>query len=217
MIELYHVYKYYEDIPALEDINLTVNKGDMVLITGPSGAGKTTLLKLIFMEEAPSRGQIFFGGHAINNVKKHEIPNFRRQMGFIFQDFRLLQNLTVFNNLSIVLEAYGFTRKHIMERIREVLKEVGLLHKIGVPVKKLSGGEQQRVAIARAIIGNPSVILADEPTGNLDPSLTHQIMELFQTLNFKGTTIVMATHDYTLVERYGRKVIYLEGGRVVKG
>lgn len=217
MIELYHVYKYYEDTPALEDINFTVEKGDMTLITGPSGAGKTTVLKLIFMEEPPSRGQIFFGSQAITSLKRHQIPYFRRQMGFIFQDFRLLQDVPVFDNLALVLEAYGFKRKHIMERVREVLKEVGLMHKIGVLVKKLSAGEQQRVAIARAIIGNPSLILADEPTGNLDPVLTHQIMRLFQTLNFKGTTIIMATHDYMLVEKYGRRVIHLEEGKVVKG
>lgn len=215
MIELYHVFKFYEEVPALEDINLRVEKGDMVIITGPSGAGKTTLLKLIFMEEKPTRGQILFMGQNLSNLKKHEIPRYRRQMGFVFQDFRLLENLSVYENLSLAMEVLWYSRRYIDERIRNVLQEVGLLHKIYVPVKKLSGGEQQRVAIARSIINNPPLILADEPTGNLDPYLTEEIMKLFKTLNHRGTTVILATHDINLL-KYGRNILRLERGRIVR-
>ncbi len=213
MIELYHLYKYYEEIPALEDINLRIEKGDMVIITGPSGAGKTTLLKILFMEEKPTRGQILFMGQNISNLRKSEVPFFRRNMGFVFQDFRLIEEMSVYENLSMAMEVLWYTKRYTDMRIRSVLQEVGLLHKLHVPVKKLSGGEQQRVAIARAIINSPPLILADEPTGNLDPYLTEEIMKLFKTLNYKGTTVVIATHDMGLL-KYGRNVIRLEKGRL---
>lgn len=214
MIELYHLYKYYEDVPALEDINLKIEKGDMVIITGPSGAGKTTLLKLIFMEEKPTKGQILFMGQNISNIKKNEVHLYRRQMGFVFQDFRLIEELSVYENLSLAMEVLWYSKKHTDMKIRSALQEVGLLHKIYVPVKKLSGGEQQRVAIARSIINSPPLLLADEPTGNLDPYLAEEIMKLFKTLNYRGTTVVIATHDVGLL-KYARNVVKLEKGRMV--
>lgn len=213
MIELYHLYKYYEDVPALEDINLKIEKGDMVIITGPSGAGKTTLLKILFMEEKPTRGQILFMGQNISNVKKNEIPFLRRNIGFVFQDFRLIEEMSVYENLSLAMEVLWYSKKYTDMKIRSVLQEVGLLHKIHVPVKKLSGGEQQRVAIARSIINSPPLLLADEPTGNLDPYLTEEIMRLFKTLNYRGTTVIIATHDMELL-KYARNVVRLEKGRV---
>lgn len=214
MIELYHLYKYYEDVPALEDINLKIEKGDMVIITGPSGAGKTTLLKLIFMEEKPTRGQILFMGQNISNIKKNEVHLYRRQMGFVFQDFRLIEELSVYENLSLAMEVLWYSKKYTDMKIRSVLQEVGLLHKIYVPVKKLSGGEQQRVAIARSIINSPPLLLADEPTGNLDPYLAEEIMKLFKTLNYRGTTVIIATHDVGLL-KYARYIVKLERGRIV--
>jgi cell division transport system ATP-binding protein len=213
LIELYHLYKYYEDVPALEDINLKIEKGDMVIITGPSGAGKTTLLKILFMEEKPTRGQILFMGQNISNVKKNEIPFLRRNIGFVFQDFRLIEEMSVYENLSLAMEVLWYSKKYTDMKIRSVLQEVGLLHKIHVPVKKLSGGEQQRVAIARSIINSPPLLLADEPTGNLDPYLTEEIMRLFKTLNYRGTTVIIATHDMELL-KYARNVVRLEKGRV---
>jgi cell division transport system ATP-binding protein len=214
LIELYHLYKYYEDVPALEDINLKIEKGDMVIITGPSGAGKTTLLKLIFMEEKPTRGQILFMGQNISNIKKNEVHLYRRQMGFVFQDFRLIEELSVYENLSLAMEVLWYSKKYTDMKIRSVLQEVGLLHKIYVPVKKLSGGEQQRVAIARSIINSPPLLLADEPTGNLDPYLAEEIMKLFKTLNYRGTTVIIATHDVGLL-KYARYIVKLERGRIV--
>lgn len=215
MIELYHLYKYYEDVPALEDINLKVEKGDMVIITGPSGAGKTTLLKLLFMEEKPTKGQILFMGQNISNVKKNEVPFLRRNMGFVFQDFKLIEEMSVYENLSLAMEVLWYSKKYTDMKIRSVLQEVGLLHKIHVPVKKLSGGEQQRVAIARSVINSPPLLLADEPTGNLDPYLTEEIMKLFKTLNYRGTTVIIATHNMGLL-KYARNVVRLEKGRVFK-
>jgi len=215
LIELYHLYKYYEDVPALEDINLKVEKGDMVIITGPSGAGKTTLLKLLFMEEKPTKGQILFMGQNISNVKKNEVPFLRRNMGFVFQDFKLIEEMSVYENLSLAMEVLWYSKKYTDMKIRSVLQEVGLLHKIHVPVKKLSGGEQQRVAIARSVINSPPLLLADEPTGNLDPYLTEEIMKLFKTLNYRGTTVIIATHNMGLL-KYARNVVRLEKGRVFK-
>lgn len=213
MIELYHLYKYYEEVPALEDINLKIEKGDMVIITGPSGAGKTTLLKLLFMEEKATRGQILFMGQNISNVKKNDVPFYRRNIGFVFQDFKLIEEMSVYENLSLAMEVFWYSKKYIDMRIRSVLQDVGLLHKIHVPVKKLSSGEQQRVAIARAIINSPPLILADEPTGNLDPYLTEEIMKLFKTLNYRGTTVIIATHNISLL-KYARNIVRLERGRI---
>jgi len=216
MIELYHLSKTYErEIIALADINLKVNKGEFVYITGPSGAGKTTLLKLLFVAERPSGGQILISGRNITRIKARDIPYLRRQIGVVFQDFKLIPHWTVFQNVAFVLEIMGGKRKEIRRRVRETLKRVQLHHRIDSYPLKLSGGEQQRIAIARALINQPQILLADEPTGNLDPDITHEIIKFFVEINDRGTTVLFATHDRNLIATYPRRVVALNQGRLV--
>jgi len=216
MIEFHHVSKLYHTTPALSDINLKINKGDFAFLTGPSGAGKTTLLKLIFSSERPSNGEIIVNGVNITRLKPSAIPYLRRKIGVVFQDFKLIATKTVFENVALTLDIIGMSRKVIKRRVWQVLKWVGLLQKIDAYPSCLSGGEQQRVAIARAIINSPLLLLADEPTGNLDPGLSLEIMKLFKAINTRGTTIVVATHNRAMAESFSQNIIGLSHGRIEK-
>lgn len=216
MIQMFHVFKAYPgDPPSLSDINLHVRKGEFVFLTGPSGAGKTTLLKLIFCAEAVTQGQVLVGGTNVARIREGGIPYLRRNIGVVFQDFKLLPRRTVADNVALTLDVLGVPRSESRERVRRMLKHVGLEHKADVLPPKLSGGEQQRVVIARALVNDPTILLADEPTGNLDPALTVEIMDLLQEVNVRGTTVVVATHDSTLLERYQKRTIRLERGSIV--
>lgn len=214
MIEFHQVSKVYTTTAALQDINLKINKGDFVFLTGPSGAGKTTLLKLILLSERPTKGEIIVNGINITRLKPSAIPYLRRKIGVVFQDFKLIPHKTVFENVALALEIVGLNRKLIKRRVWQVIKWVGLLQKIDAYPPHLSGGEQQRVAIARAIINNPILILADEPTGNLDPALSLEIMKLFKAINTRGTTIVLATHNRTVAESFSSNIISLSHGMI---
>jgi cell division transport system ATP-binding protein len=216
VIELYHVVKSYPEAerPALDDVTLTIEKGDFCLLTGPSGAGKTTLLRLLFFAETATRGQVLINGKNLARVKRSEIPYLRRNLGVVFQDFKLLPNFTVLDNVALSLEVQGRSRVYVRQRAEQVLRDVGLAHKLDASCDKLSGGEQQRVAIARALVTDPAILLADEPTGNLDPERSEAIFELLEKANARGTTVVVATHDPALIDRGKRRVIHLEDGRV---
>lgn len=217
MIQLYHVYKTYGgEQYALHDLTLTANKGDFLFVTGPSGAGKTTLLKLIHCTEQATRGQLLIDGINLQRLKRSSIPYFRRKIGVVFQDFKLLGERTVFANVGLALEVTGRPRSYIEKKVRQVLRLVGLDGKENHLCCRLSGGEQQRVAIARAVASNPLLVLADEPTGNLDDEITLEILELFREINRRGTTVVFATHNKELIGMVpGAKVGMLRKGRLV--
>jgi len=216
MIQFFHVYKAYPgDPPSLLDINLTIGKGEFVFLTGPSGAGKTTLLKLIFCGEKATRGQILVGGRNVARIRESAVPYLRRNVGVVFQDFKLLPHRTVADNVAFTLDVLGVGRAECRDRVMRMLKLVGLEHKASSLPLRLSGGEQQRVVIARALVNDPTILLADEPTGNLDPVLTLEIMDLLMDVNVRGATVVVATHDATLLERYGKRTVRLERGLVV--
>jgi cell division transport system ATP-binding protein len=213
MIQLFNVSKQFPgSVSALSEVSFQVEKGEFVFIAGPSGAGKTTLLRLLFCEEKPSIGQILVDNTNLSRMPRRQIPLYRRQLGVIFQDFRLIRYKTVADNVALPLEILGVDRELRRRKTLIALKEVGLAHKIGSYPPSLSGGEQQRVAIARAIIGNPKIILADEPTGNLDAALAGEIMKLLEQFNVRGTTVLVATHDDEMIARLGRRVIQLERG-----
>ena len=217
MVQLFNLCKAYsKDGNALEDINLKIPKGDFVYITGPSGAGKSTLLKLLYAAEKPTRGQILINGQNITRMGTSRIPYLRRQLGIVFQDFKLIPSRTIFENVSFPLEVRGRKRYEISKKVYQALKSVGLEHKLTKHPLELSGGEQQRVAIARALVMEPLVLLADEPTGNLDPEVTLDIMELFKSANARGTTVLLATHDREMIRRFPRRQITLESGRLVE-
>jgi cell division transport system ATP-binding protein len=216
MIQLYHLSKIYPNtIHALDDVSLHVNKGEFVFLTGPSGAGKTTLLKLIYCEEGPTRGEILVNGINISRIKPSQIPYLRRNIGIVFQDFKLLRDLTVFQNVAFALEATGTRGRELKRRTWNALRMVGLVDRMDEMPLQLSGGEQQRVAIARALVNNPPILLADEPTGNLDPDITLDIINLMNNLNTWGMTIVIATHNTDLVGKYSKRVIRLNEGRII--
>jgi cell division transport system ATP-binding protein len=216
MIQFFNVNKIYSgNIHALSDITLRVNRGEFVFLTGPSGAGKTSLLKLIYCEESPTQGEILVNGINVSRIKRSQIPYLRRNIGIVFQDFKLLKDLTVFQNVTFALEVTGVRGKELKRRAWKTLRMVGLLDKMDEMPLKLSGGEQQRVAIARALVHNPPILLADEPTGNLDPEITLDIINLMNNFNASGTTIVVATHNTDLVRKYSKTVIRLVDGRTV--
>ena len=218
MVSLFHVDKMFQGgIEALSDVSVEVSKGEFVFITGSSGAGKSTLLRLVFGTERASRGQIIVNGRNITRIKPSKIARFRRDIGFIFQDFKLLQRRTVFENVAIAREVAGVSPKDVRRSVYLALGSVGLKEKMDRRPPVLSGGEQQRVAIARALVHEPVLILADEPTGNLDHDLAIEIMEQFVLVNEKGTTVIVATHDKELVKRVGGRQVVLEKGRVVDG
>jgi cell division transport system ATP-binding protein len=215
MIQAFHVYKQYDrESSALSDITLHVEKGEFCFLTGPSGAGKTTFLKLVFREELPTQGQILVGGRNVTAIPAGQIPELRRSIGVVFQDFKLLKRKTILENVAFVLRILSVPKSERRRRAFAALKAVGLHHKLHAYPLQLSGGEQQRVAIARALINEPILLLADEPTGNLDPEMAQEIMALFQDVNSRGTTVLVATHDREMIQRLGKRVITLERGRV---
>lgn len=214
MIQLFHVSKYYDRRLALSDITLEIDKGEFILLMGASGAGKSTLLKLLIGAEQPDEGQIFVQGRNVSKLSSSEIPALRRRIGIVFQDFRLLAKKTVFDNVSLPLLVQGLSNGEIRRKVAEALKAVGLDHRRDQLPPALSTGEQQRVCIARAIVNGPIVLLADEPTGNLDPELTSEIIELFKLINARGTTVMVATHDPQVMAQVNRRVISLAEGKL---
>ncbi|MFD3259410.1 cell division ATP-binding protein FtsE [Paenibacillus lentus] len=217
MIEMQDVWKTYPNgTHALRGVSVQIDRNEFVYVVGPSGAGKSTFMKLIYREEVPTKGQISVNGFNIGRLKPRKIPYVRRNIGVIFQDFRLLPKLTAYENVAFALEVIEAPKKVIKKRVMEVLDLVGLKNKANRDPSQLSGGEQQRVAIARAIVNNPSVIIADEPTGNLDPETSWGIMQLLDEINFRGTTIVMATHNKDIVNSMRKRVIAIEQGHIVR-
>ena len=217
MIELKNVSKVYDNGSiALDHVSLHIGKGAFVFVVGASGAGKSTLIKLLSYEELPSRGSVFVNGIEVNKLAKNRVPYLRRKMGIVFQDFRLLPNKTAQENVAFAMEVIEAPRRLIRRRVRDVLDLVGLVGKADALPKNLSGGEQQRVAIARAIVNRPLLLIADEPTGNLDPETSRDIMEVFKKINHMGTTVLMVTHDKTLVDMMNKRVIEIDGGKVVR-
>jgi len=216
MIQMFHVTKAYPgDPPVLSDISLDIEKGEFVFLPGPSGAGKSTLLKLMFLAERPTRGQVLIAGRNIARLRESGIPYLRRNIGVVFQDFKLLPTRTVAENVGFTLDVLGVPRDEVRDKSIKMLQRVGLAHKAEVSPLKLSGGEQQRVSLARALVNDPALMLADEPTGNLDPALTVEIMDLLCDVNARGTTIVVATHDASLISRYEKRTLRLERGTLV--
>jgi len=217
LIRLFHVSKSYAAGQfALRDVSVEIKKGELVFLTGPSGAGKTTLMKLLFAAERPSEGQILVLGRNVARVGEAGIPRLRRRVGVVFQDFKLIATRTVEENVAVTLEVIGTPPREARARVFAMLKRVGLQHRRHARPAALSGGEQQRVALARALVNEPAILLADEPTGNLDAELTVEIMDLIAGAASRGTTILVATHDLALVQKYARRVIRLEGGRLVE-
>lgn len=215
MIEFRHVSKDYPpDSAALKDITLSIDKGEFVFLTGPSGAGKTTLLRLLFRDEEVSGGQISLNGQDIGRLNSRGVARLRRQIGLVFQEFKLLPRLSALENVSLAAEVIGVPRKESHNRARRLLSELGLEKNYHTRPLALSGGEQQRVAIARALINEPTLVLADEPTGNLDSEIADETMRLFVKIRERGTTLIIASHDLHLIKRYGTRIIYLREGRI---
>lgn len=213
MIQFFRVTKKYEDKPpVLNELNLDIQKGEFVFLTGKSGAGKTTLMKMIFCEEFPNDGQIIIDGRNISRLKPVQIAQLRRTIGVVFQDFKLITTRTVFDNVALALQVMGVPYFEVRRKVTSILRMVGLEQHIQSYPRQLSGGEQQRVAIARALVNDPKILLADEPTGNLDPALSLEIIDLFQNIHIRGTTILMATHERSLVERVRGRELKLEQG-----
>jgi cell division transport system ATP-binding protein len=216
VIQLFHVTKEYPgEYPALQDVSLEIGKGEFVFLTGASGAGKSTLLKLIFCEEAATSGQLLLFGKNVAKIRPAAVPFVRRNIGVVFQDFKLLPRRTVAENVALPLEVRGLPDKDVRRKVTGLLRSVGLEHRADKFPPSLSGGEQQRVAVARALAAEPALLLADEPTGNLDPDRTLEVMDLLYAANARGTTVVVATHDRTLLERYKKRVVVLERGRLL--
>jgi cell division transport system ATP-binding protein len=216
-VRMFHASKsYLAGSFALRDVSLEVGRGEFVFLTGPSGAGKTTLLKLLFAAERPSEGQVVVLGRNIGRLGPSAVPPLRRRIGVVFQDFKLLPRRTVEENVRLSLDVIGTPRREARARVFAVLKQLGLQHRRFHHPLSLSGGEQQRVALARALVNEPQILLADEPTGNLDPELTREIMDLIAAAATRGTTVLVATHAMHIVERYGKRAVRLEGGRIVE-
>ena len=217
LIEMRHLSKLYSrGLYALRDLSLTVFKGEFVFLAGSSGAGKSTLLRLLLMQERPSEGELIVNGYNLAKLKRSEIQEYRRGIGFVFQDFKLVPSRTVLENISFVPEVQGVPLSQQRRRAFQVLKGVGLQHRMNAYPGELSGGEQQRIAIARALVNAPALILADEPTGNLDPDLSLEVMNLFREINAGGTTVLVATHDRELIRLVGRRTVTLGHGRIVE-
>lgn len=216
LVQFYNVSKIYPNgVKALDDISLKIQRGEFLFLMGPSGAGKSTLVKMLFREELPTRGQIFLASRSIVRMKRGEVPRLRRNIGIVFQDFKLLENKTVYENIAFAMEVVGASSRDIKERVTEVIKMVGLKGKEKSFPGELSGGEQQRVGIARALANRPLLLIADEPTGNLDINTSQEIMELLFNINRTGTTVIMATHARELVKSAGKRVLMLEEGKIV--
>lgn len=207
---------YQQDVSALNGVTLRIPKGDFVFVTGASGAGKSTLLKLFYAAVLPSRGQVLIDGQNITRLSRSQIPYLRRGIGVVFQDFKLLPNRSVFENVAVTLEVLGWSRKDIGKKVSHILKQMGLEHKMNSTPLRLSGGEQQRVALARALVNDPKILLADEPTGNLDDANKEQILTIFKNANIRGTTVVVATHDRRLIENCHKRMVVLDKGQVLE-
>ncbi len=217
MIQMRKVCKTYDTgVVALSDVNVDIQKGEFVFVVGPSGAGKSTFIKMLFREELPTEGRLLVNGHDVVAMERSEVPYLRRELGVIFQDYRLLPDKTVFENVAFAMQVIEAPRRLMQRSVNSVLDVVGLRDKYRSFPSQLSGGEQQRVAIARAIVNNPSIVIADEPTGNLDPETSWDIMDIFKRINRAGTTIVMATHDRNIVDTMKKRVIAIEDGRIVR-
>ena len=216
MIEFKNVSKVYSNgTSALKDINLHIKKGEFVFIVGSSGSGKSTFLKLIMHEELPSQGTIYLDGINISHITKKEVPYIRRKMGIVFQDFRLIDKMTVFYFVSFAMRVTGASERDVRKRVPYILNLVELQGKANRRPAELSGGEQQRVSLARALVNNPSIIIADEPTGNIDPEMSYEIVELLTEINKRGTTILMVTHEHDLVKHFGKRVIEINSGKII--
>ncbi|MER2060270.1 MAG: cell division ATP-binding protein FtsE [Niallia sp.] len=217
MIEMKNVMKKYANgVIAANGINVRINQGEFVYVVGPSGAGKSTFIKMMYREEKPTQGSIRINGINLEKLKDKKVPLLRRNMGVVFQDFKLLPTLTVFENVAFALEVIEENPKYIKKKVMETLELVGLKHKAKMLPTELSGGEQQRISLARSIVNSPKLVIADEPTGNLDPETSWEIMNIFETINNRGTTIVMATHNREIVNTIKHRVIAIEGGRIVR-
>ena len=216
MIEFRNVSKVYNNgTEALHNINLKVEKGEFVFIVGSSGAGKSTFLKLITCEERPNEGQVIIDGQDISHIRKGKIPYVRRKMGLVFQDFRLIDHMTVYDNVAFAMRVVGASPKAIKKRVPYILGLVGLQHKAKHYPTEMSGGERQRVGLARALVNNPSMIIADEPTGNIDPALSYEIVDLLSAINERGTTVLMVTHEHSLVKHFHKRIIQIHSGEIV--
>jgi len=217
VIEAQRVSKMYSrGVYALRELSLRIDKGEFVFLTGPSGAGKSTLLRLLLRQELPTDGRLVVGGRDLSKLSLRQVQAYRRSLGFVFQDFKLLPNKTVLENVAFVPRVLGMVASQQQRRTFQVLKWVGLQHRMNAFPLELSGGEQQRIAIARALVNDPVIIIADEPTGNLDPDLSLEIMNLFREINARGTTVLVATHDRELIRRVGRRTVTLDHGSVVE-
>ncbi len=218
MIEFKNVTKEYgHDIKALDNLNLKINDGEFVFVVGPSGSGKSTFLKLLTKEEEPTQGDIYINNISLGKMKKRKIPYLRRTMGIVFQDFRVIEKMTVFENVAFAMHVIGARARDIRKRVPYVLNLVGLSNKARRKVSELSGGEKQRVGLARALVNNPSMIIADEPTGNIDPSLSYELVELLNQINQCGTTIVMVTHDISIVRKFSNfRIVEISNGKLTK-
>ncbi|MCB9025702.1 MAG: cell division ATP-binding protein FtsE [Bdellovibrionaceae bacterium] len=217
MIDFSHVYKTYPGpVQALSNVNLKIQKGEFIFLTGPSGSGKTTLFKVLSAYLKPSSGRIIVSGYDLNKIKEFEVPYFRRKIGVVYQDFKLLKDRSVFENIALPLEIRGDKTSYVQARTSDILEQVGLYFKKNQLPQQLSGGEQQRVAIARALVHQPGILIADEPTGNLDPDLSEEIMDLLDKVNAQGTTVFCATHDHELVKRRAKKVLTIQSGVIME-
>jgi cell division transport system ATP-binding protein len=217
VIEAAHLSKQYSrGVYALRDLTISIDKGEFVFLTGPSGAGKSTFLRLLLREDLPTEGELTVAGRDLAAMSDSQLQSYRRSLGFVFQDFRLISRMTVFQNVAFVMRVLGVTDIVQQRKTFQVLKWVGLQHRMNALPEELSGGEQQRVAIARALVNEPQLVIADEPTGNLDPDLSLEIMNLFREINSRGTTVVVATHDRELIRRVGRRAVTLDHGHVVE-
>ena len=216
MIEFKNVTKQYDHgVTALSDINITIDSGEFVFLAGPSGSGKSTFLKLLLKEEVPSEGTVILNGRDLSKVKEREVPFVRRNMGCVFQDFRLLYDKTVYDNIVLALRVVGASEREIKTAVASALKQVGLSGREDSYPNQLSGGEQQRVGLARALVTRPPIIIADEPTGNLDDETAKEIMKMLYEINSNGTTIIMVTHDHNIIETSGKRVVLLNAGKIV--
>ena len=216
MINLRGVNKKYKNTYALRNVNLDIQKGEFVFLVGSSGAGKSTLMKLLYREELPTSGNVYVSGVDVPKLPDNKVPYLRRNMGIIFQDYKLLEKQTIYDNVAFVIRALGVSSREVDNRVKSALKIVNLSHKLKSKPKELSGGEQQRVGIARAIVNGPSLLIADEPTGNLDPQTSLEIMEILDKINSRGITVLVSTHDHAMVNHFRKRVITLEGGHVIK-
>lgn len=216
LIEIKNCYKVYANgVTAVADLNLSIKKGEFVFVIGASGSGKSTLIKMLYREEKPTKGNVIVGGINVAKLRNSKVYKLRRKLGIVFQDFKLLPKLTVYENVAFALEAIGMNGKEIRPKVLKALESVGLKDKIRSFPNQLSGGEQQRVCIARAIVNEPKLLICDEPTGNLDPDTSLGIMEIINKINEEGTTIIMATHDRDIVNRYKKRVVTLDKGILV--